>query len=198
MKSINKTLKSLILATALCLTHNMAFAANPITDKLYFGIGLVQSELSVNKNNVNANFTNNNSRLDSNGFGLELLAGYKVDDYLAFEIGYTDIGDVSSTNNSVSQNIFSVDSLYIDAKFNHNLTANIDAFAKLGVSMWEINSDVDSTLESGEGLLYGAGFDINLYNNKDRLLRVEWEHHEFDNITLNDADTVSVSAIFQF
>ena len=57
---------------------------------------------------------------------------------------------------------------------------------------------VDSTLESGEGFLYGAGVNINIYNNKDRMLRVEWEHHEFDNITLDNVDTVSVSAIFQF
>ena len=198
MKNIRLNLKSLSLATVLSLTQSTAFATNLINDRLYLGIGLVQSDLSVNKNNVNANFTNNNSSLNNNGFGLEVLAGYKIDEFLAFEIGYTDIGDINSTENTVSLNLFSVDSLYINAKFNHNLSNNIDAFAKLGVSMWEVYKDYDSTLESGEGLLYGAGLDINIYNNKDRVLRLEWEHHEFDNITLNDADTISASVIFHF
>ena len=56
----------------------------------------------------------------------------------------------------------------------------------------------EETLESGQGLLYGAGFDVNIYSSKERIMRIEWEHHEFDQITLNSADTISVSAIFNF
>lgn len=191
----NKTRDYLI--AAVMLTSSTTVSAQDMS--YYFGVGLNQSNLVTNQLNMaHAYSTSTESTFEPTGFGLGLTAGINVDEHLAFEITYSDLGSIALNNGSIKEKAFNVDLLNINAKISHPINENFSAFGKLGISLWDTYDDDLNTLESGNGFLYGAGVDINLYGNHDRILRVEWLHNEFENIIFESADTISISAIFNF
>lgn len=166
----------------------------------YFGIGVNNSDFSINKQNaVTSNQLSNQSSFeDGSGGGLDIFAGIKLDEHLAVELGYSDIGSIT-INDGVSQTEFlSAESLYIDTVISKDLTSNIDMFVKMGISLWELRDANDRVTEDGTGINYGAGLDVNFYGNKERVMRIQWQHQEFDGITLEGADSISASMVFNF
>ena len=110
---IGKYISKIIgMISILYFSQCTAYANDMRTNGFYFGIGLVQSNLATNQQTINNSFsTTNSSVLDNYGFGLELLAGYKADQHLSFEIGYTDIGEIISTTSASTEKLFTVDSV---------------------------------------------------------------------------------------
>ena len=190
---------NIVLAAALLMSARSAFAEEKQRIGFYFGAGLSQTSLVANQQNLAVAYsTNPQSTFETSGFGLELMGGIKIDQHLAFEIAYTDIGSIALDNGITQQKVFSADLINVSAVLSHPLTDDIDAFGKLGVSLWETYDNDLNTMDSGNGLLYGAGLDINVYGSDSRTLRIEWKHQEYDNIILSSADTVSISAVFNF
>ena len=191
--------KKYVLATTLLITTTIASAENYQKIGFYFGAGLSQTNLIANQPNLSAAYsTNPQSTFEPNGFGIGLMAGIKLDQHLAFEAAYTNIGSIALDNGTTQKKAFNADLFNINAVLSTPISNNINAFGKLGISLWETYDDDLNTMDSGNGLLYGAGFDINVYGNDKRTLRVEWTHNEFENIIFESAATVSVSALFNF
>ena len=188
-----------VLLTASLLISNNASAVNYLSERVYAGIGVAQSDLKLNNTNVVAvNNLSGQAKLENNGFGMDAYVGFKFDDHLALELGYVDLGSTNLDDGTTVQEYLKVNSLYLDAVLRHSITSRIDVFAKGGVSSWVADDLSNNESTDGEGLHYGAGFDINLYGDKARAMRVKWEHHEFDNVILESTDSVSASMIFSF
>ncbi len=195
---INNATHSILLSAALLITTN-ASAVNYLSDRIYAGIGLAQSDLQINNNNVAAvNNLGGQAKLESNGFGMDIFAGFRFDDHLALEMGYVDLGSANLDDGTTVQEFLEVDSVYLDAVLSHRVSSRIDIFAKAGVSAWSVDNVNTNESTDGEGIHYGAGLDVNLYGDKARALRVKWEHHEFDNVILEGTDSVSASMLFNF
>lgn len=195
-------LTKLIRNTALALmliTSSSVFATGMPKDMLYFGFGMVQTDLNINQENIIAiNGLGAGSTFKNNGLSLNLMVGINLDEYLSFELGAIDLGSISLNDGTTTQEFMSATTVYTDAVFKQQISDNIKSFVKLGVSFWStLNKSNDNTSE-GLGLHYGAGLDINVYGASNRVMRLLWEHHEFDQVILNDADSLSLSVLFHF
>jgi len=53
-------------------------------------------------------------------------------------------------------------------------------------------------IESGQGLTYSVGVNVDLYGGDERTLSIEWERYNFSGVALKEADSVSASIKFKF
>lgn len=197
MKTNKHTLQKLTLACILVTSFTSVAQAN--NTGFYFGAGVSQTNLEANQQNMSVAYgTDPDSSFETNGLGLSLIAGITLDEYLSFEVTYTGLGSIALDDGTTQQKMFDADLFNLAAVLSHPISDKVDIFGKLGVSYWStLDEDVD-TLVSGSGIVYGAGFDINIYGNKNRTMRIEWQRQEFENITFESADTITASAIFKF
>jgi len=199
-KHLINNLKHIMQALVLVLLASTnASAAIHLSDHLYFGLGVAQSDLQVNKQNVAAlNNLSNQSSLEDNGFGMQTFLGIKFDEHVALELGYVDMGAVNLNDGTTVQEFMEAKSIYIDSVLSQRVTNWLDVFAKVGVSFWQAQDLSNNEKTDGDGMHYGAGFDIDLVGNRARVMRIKWEHHEFDNVILKSTDSISASLMFNF
>jgi len=192
---------SLMAATiALAILSSSSYAQNTsFAQSIYFGAGVAQTDIDINQQNIKAiNALPAQSAFDNQGGGYSVFLGTKLDRYLSLEMAYTSLGDIQMTLNEQTTELFSIDALNVTGILSYPLSQNTDVFAKLGVAEWKLENENSFFNESGTGLTYGLGFDINLYDSKSRALRVEWTHQEFDEISINNSDTITASMVFNF
>ena len=183
---------------AVCSASTLA-ANNPFSSSIYFGAGLAQTNLELNEKNIKANnLVPGQSEFKTNNNGYTVFLGTKIDDHMSLEMGYSSLGDVQVSQNNQTNELFSVDSLFINTSLSYPVTQNTDVYAKLGISEWSIESTNSNFNDYGTGLNYGLGLDINIYAAKNRTLRVEWIHQQFDEIALSTSDTITASMVFNF
>lgn len=196
------TLKFLILTTLLsCAPVSQTLAESGPEQKSYWygGFGLTASDLSINEANLSNTYAgNSNSSFETGGNAFKLFAGYQVDPLLGVETGIITFGEIVMDTDQNKRNLFSAETLYIAATASLPVSNNIEAKAKIGMSFWDLYDNNNNSIETGQGLNYGAGLDFNLYGKKERSLLIEWEHHNFSGVALKESDSVGVSIIFRF
>jgi len=198
MTKSNLSRSTLGIILTLCSVSTLA-ANNPFSSSIYFGAGLAQTSLELNEQNIKANnLVASQSEFKTNKNGYTLFFGTKIDSYMSLEMGYSSLGDVQVSQNNQTNELFSVDSVFINTSLSYPVTQNTDVYAKLGISEWSIESTNSNFNDYGTGLSYGLGLDINIYAAKNRTLRLEWMHQEFDEIALNTSDTITASMVFSF
>ena len=181
------------------LMSSSVFAAGLPNDPFYFGAGLVQTNLSINQENVvSLNGLSGQADFENDGHSLKLLVGVDLDEHLSFELGLVDLGSVSLSDGVTTQKFISAESIYLDSILRQAIGDDVNVFALLGVTSWEVTNEFDETSTAGTGLHYGLGFDVNIYGSNNRVMRVLWDRHEFDQIILDEADSVSISVLFKF
>jgi hypothetical protein len=124
--------------------------------------------------------------------------GIQFDEHLSTEGVFSPIGDVIATSAGSKYKLFDVTTLAIVASLSGRLGESSRIFGRFGVHLWDIaepNSDLD-TISSGTDLTYCFGVDINIYDNADRQLRVLWSHYDFDQVQLDESNTITVSLLF--
>lgn len=189
------------IAVLACSQIPQAFAESGYEreNKFYYGFGVTASDLAFNETNLSLQYSGGTlSSFDHGGNAFKLFGGYHFDPLLGVELGITSFGEIVMDNALGQRNIFTADSAYVAATATRPITQNIDIVGKLGMSFWELNDNADNNIESGQGLMYGAGVDINLYGNKDRSLLIEWEHYNFSGVSLKEANQVGASLVFRF
>lgn len=194
--------QNLTQATAMALvifsTSTLA-ESTPFAQSIYFGAGVALTDIDINQQNLKAiNSLPAQTGFDNQGGGYSIFLGTKLDRYLSLEMAYSELGDIQMTLNNQTTELFSVDAISVTSTLSYPLSQNTDIYAKLGVAEWNIENKNSFFKDSGTGLTYGMGLDINLYGSKNRSLRVEWTHQEFDEISINNSDTISASMVFNF
>ena len=189
------------IALLACVQMPQAFAESGYEreNRMYFGFGVTASDLAFNETNLSLQYSGGSlSSFDHTGNAFKLFGGYQFDPLLGVEIGITSFGEIVMNSSSGQRNLFMADSAYVAATATQPITKNISAIAKLGMSFWELNDNDENTIESGQGLIYGAGLDFNLYGNNDRSLLIEWEHYNFSGVALKEASQIGASLVFRF
>jgi len=190
---------SLIAAAILTLPCTSSLAA---TEYFYFGAGVGQTDNRKACNEFDdLGFSSN---CDDSDTAVKLFAGYRYSPNLALEGFYVDFGETSAksgnTRLTVEPETFGVSAVGL-----WPASREIDLFAKLGVTFWNMkgdsqldgekisvsDDDVDFTFGAGAQYLFSSQF----------ALRLEWErYNKIGNADTfqSDIDLISVSAAFAF
>lgn len=195
--------KSLLLVAVFLAGGSMSqvFAAPGFdTEKRwYIGVGVSETDLTFNKTNLSAAYSGgSDASFRQGGSTFKLFAGHQFDPFLGVELGVISFGEIIMDVNSRQRNVFTAEAVYIDAVITQPMFKNIDFQAKLGTSFWSLTDNNDNEIESGQGLTYSVGVNVDLYGGDERTLSIEWERYNFSGVALKEADSVSASIKFKF
>jgi len=182
------------------LSQPVAQANSSLSKRFYVGVGISNTTLNINEANAMAKFPGNDEIfVGEDAVSLELLLGFKLDEYLSIEMGFVDLGTVTARNGVLTNKLLDVSSVFLDTSLEAKMSERVSLFGKIGVSLWNATygSSYDS-YEDGTGVVYGVGVDLNLYGGDERKLRFEWKRHDFDELFLEKADSVSMMLMINF
>ncbi|MCF6257615.1 MAG: outer membrane beta-barrel protein [Gammaproteobacteria bacterium] len=177
------------------------FAAPSFGDekRWYAGVGVSASDLTFNEANLSAMYSDgSDASFRQGGDTFKLFAGYQFDPLLGIELGVTSFGEIVMDTDLSQRNVFTANALYLNAVITQPVLKNIDLQAKFGMSFWSLMDNDDNEIESGQGLTYGVGMNIDLYGSDERTLLIEWERYNFSGVALQEADSMSASIKFRF
>ncbi len=167
----------------------------------YFGLGIGQAKADVYKSKIVTDYptVSNKASIDNTNYGLRVFAGYWFDPYLGMELSMHDVPEFKATESGVRTDLFAMFNVGIFALARKEFGKH-ELFAKVGINSWEVcqSSGCDTKLDSGQGLAYGAGINLNLYDSKARMMRIEWEHSAIDSVYLKKLDVISINIVFNF
>ena len=174
-------LRWLSLPLALCAASPAAFARNPALSRRYFGGSIGDSTVQFNDDDTREEF-------DADGTGFKVIAGYRIIDWVAVELNYTDFG-------KPVDRIFGVDletnytAVSASALGMLPLGANFDLFGRLGVA--RLDADFRARGFSGSDSarstepLFGIGAQFRANN---LAIRIEYEGILLDANNRDDDD----------
>jgi len=170
------------------------------TADYYFGLGIGNSQFDLNESNITSEFTSldSSSSFSDDATSFSLFAGIPLDQYLSLEADFQSTGDISATGPDKKVKLFDTSTLAITAVISRQVNDNVSLFGKVGAHFWDISEGSDDldTIDSAIDLIYGLGADINLYGDRSRQLRVQWNHFEYDGVLIESNDTFSISLLF--
>lgn len=174
--------------------------ASPATPPWYFGMGIGQALLGLNKGNLANSFTaaTSASSFNHDDFTFAIYAGYFLDPLLALELGYARLGNVITTSSGASTKLFNTDTFYVDTVLLHRYNKNAAIYAKVGAHFWDIAPDSGSSISNGTDLMLGTGIELNIYGGSNRMARVELMHYQFDKVYLDSTDTLTLNLVFKY
>lgn len=129
-----------------------------------------------------------------------MFGGYQFDNHLAIESTYVVVGDVVARNDGVSRKLFSTEGLTVSGVLRQDVKEHVTLFGKLGGYFWDVTDAQHNPGRSSDGmdLTYGVGADINIYGNKSRRVRVQWNRYGYDDVFIKQADVATIGALFMF
>jgi hypothetical protein len=171
---------SMATITLITISTN-SFASKP---SYYLGVGVGQSSFEFNEPNIIADYSQltATSRIKDDATAFSFYGGIPFDEYLSLEFDFVLTGDISAKEANLNRKLFDVSTLAITAMLSKPLSENSRFFGRLGDAV---------------DLTFGFGIDINVYGDRSRQLRVQWNHYEYDGIYLDDSDLFSVSLLFE-
>lgn len=186
----------MVMMILIAISTNV-FASN---SSYYLGLGVGQSSFEFNDPNIIADYTqlSNASRIKDDATAFSFYGGIPFDEYLSLEFDFVLAGDISAKEANRNRKLFDVSALAITAMLSKPISENSRFFGRLGAHLWDISKSSGNldTINNAVDLTFGFGIDINVYGDKSRQLRVQWNHYEYDGIYLEDSDIVSVSLLF--
>jgi len=107
-------------------------------------------------------------------------------------------GDITTTEAGQLIKLFDVSSLAITLALGKQFSERIGLFAHLGAHFWDISESSGNldTINSAVDITYGIGMDVNVYGDRSRQLRIQWNHYEYDGVFIDDSDILSVNLLF--
>ncbi|MDF3013329.1 MAG: outer membrane protein [Cellvibrio sp.] len=146
---------------------------------------------------------------ESTGGGL--LVGYQVNDWLALEVGYDDLGNITADYPAVEQADVTahykgeMQGFELAAKPYWQLSENVTLFTKLGTLAWSMDvagNEVGfkhSTSDDDWSLMLGTGVEYALGSNWSALLEYQWIDNLGGSSTGGtDVSMVSVGLVYHF
>jgi OOP family OmpA-OmpF porin len=181
----------------------------------YAGVGIGSSSTSISKSDIrndlaDIGITGTATSLDDSDTAWKLYGGYRFNPYLGLELGYVDLGSISSTIVTTAPSAANIhtstdtDGFSLVAVGTWPVTSKFDLFAKVGAYHW--NTDASATAivggsvvkvsddDSGTDLTYGFGAGYRFTKNVG--VRGEWEVYK--DVAGYDIDLPSVSLEYRF
>ena len=162
-----KLFQTSLIASSLALA---SVAANAADSNMYAVLGMQQSTLDENVSLL----SDLGVSVDDNDLGTTFSLGYRLNDFLSFELGYLDLGDILSasyservTTSSGSRTLggdtytwsnnlevggsanINVDGYTFAALFKESLNNDIDIFAKAGIYNWDAKATITAGVTAG-------------------------------------------------
>lgn len=188
---------SALIITLIAISSN-SFASSPA---FYLGVGVGQSMFEFNEPNIIGDYPqlSNASTIKDDATAFSFYGGIPFDEYLSLEFDLVLAGDISAREANRDRKLFDVSTLAITAMLSKPVSENTRFFGRLGAHLWDISESSGNldTINNAVDLTFGFGVDINIYGDKSRQLRVQWNHYGYDGIYLEDSDIVSVSLLFE-
>lgn len=133
--------------------------------------------------------------LDDSDTGFKFFGGYRASEYVALEVFYTNLGEISMSS-STEEIAIESDSLGASFVGLIPLSKNFELFGKLGFHAWdstiELSNDVSINAADGSDIMYGAGA---AYRFDKLSIRAEYERYMLDD---QDVDLMSVGFAYHF
>lgn len=182
-----KLTKISTLAGATALALGLTTAVN--AEGLYIGASVGQLDLDF----CTAGLTS----CDDEDTGWKLLAGYELNDNIAFEGGWVDLGKYSASGpgGTFAQES---DGIFMNVKGTLPINESFGVFAKLGVLFWEndysgsIATALGISDDDGTDAIFGLGAQY-MFSEQVGVV-AEWERYDSD----DDADMLSIGGIIKF
>lgn len=188
---------SALIITLIAISSN-SFASSPA---FYLGVGVGQSMFEFNEPNIIGDYPqlSNASTIKDDATAFSFYGGIPFDEYLSLEFDLVLAGDIAAREANRNRKLFDVSTLAITAMLSKPVSDNTRFFGRLGAHLWDISESSGNldTINNAVDLTFGFGVDINIYGDKSRQLRVQWNHYGYDGIYLEDSDIVSVSLLFE-
>lgn len=163
---------------------------------------------------------------DDTDTGYSIGIGYEFNKYLSFEAGYLDLGETSIGSSAASSGTLygkpytftgtltataETDGYYIGPIVSLPFSDKCEAYAKIGVYVWDLDADATATgtltydsvvyagsvqasaSDDGTDLYYGLGTS---YDITDKFtVRADWTRYDIES---DDVDLFAVGAVFKF
>jgi OOP family OmpA-OmpF porin len=203
-------LGTLLLGCGLALASTAA-AAGPYAG---FSIGMTSSDVSssaFDRDLADAGFDSKTS-IDDDGTGFRIFGGYQFNAYVAAELAYVDLDEITADTDIFGGNPGRIDtSMEIDG-FNLGVTLGYpfaDAFsvyAKAGVFIWDAEVDSRAQLalgdasssadDDGSDFSYGIGASYRFTDNF--AVRLDWDRYQMGGEVDTDIDLFAIGAQMNF
>ncbi len=134
---------------------------------------------------------------DDEDTGFKIFGGYNVNQNLAVEVGYVDLGEITASGGGATVRA-DIDGFQVAAVGILPLNPQFSVFGKIGLLLWDVSASASgpggfaSVSDDGTDLMFGVGGSWNFLPQLS--LRAEWERFDVD----EDADMFSVSIVYRF
>lgn len=195
---MRKQINYIILLTVLMLFPVSAAAES---DYYLLSLGIGNSNFQLNQPGIVASYSpplTGSSTFSDSATAFSFYGAKRLDEYLTLEADLLFSGDITATEAGQLIKLFDVSSLAITLALGKQFGERTALFARLGAHFWDI-SESSGSLDSINGavdITYGVGMDINLYGDRSRQLRIQWNHYEYDGVFIDDSDTLTVNLLF--
>jgi hypothetical protein len=179
----------------------LSFQAAAEAGRFSVSVGIGKSNFQLNEANIVASYgapLTGSSEFDNSATAFSLYGAMRLDEYLTLETDLLIAGDITATEAGQAFKLFDVSSLAVTLALGRQVGGSSRIFARLGAHFWDISESSGNlnTINNAVDLTYGVGVDVNLYGDLSRLLRIQWNHYEYDGVFIDESDTLSVNLLF--
>lgn len=196
---MNKLTRYLTLSSVLILLSiNSAAAYGPF----YLSLGIGNSDFDLNEAGIVASYSalSNSSEFNDSSTAFSLYGAMQLDEYLSLEADLLIAGDVTAIEAGQVIKLFDVTTLAVTLALSRQFGERTRLFTRAGVHFWDISESFGdlNTINNATDITYGIGIDINLYGDRSRQFRIQWNHYEYDKVFINDSDILTLNLLFMF
>jgi len=193
----NLTRYSMLLSVLTFLSIQAAAQEAPFS----VSVGIGNSSFQLNEANIVTSYgppLNSFSTFDDSATAFSLYGAMRLDEYLTLETDLLIAGDVTVSEGGQTFKLFDVSSLAVTLALGRQVGERSRVFARLGAHFWDISESSGdlNTINNAVDLTYGVGVDVNLYGDRSRQLRIQWNHYEYDGVFIDDSDTLTANLLF--
>jgi len=196
MKKVTRYL--LLPSVLMVLSINSAVAYGPF----YLSLGVGNSNFQLNEAGIVASFSalTSSSEINDSATAFSLYGAMQMDEFLSLEADLLIAGDITATEAGQVIKLFDVTTLALTLALSKQFGERTRLFTRAGVHFWDVAESFGdlNTIDNATDITYGIGMDINLYGDRSRQFRIQWNHYEYDGVFIKDSDTLSLNLLFMF
>ena len=196
---MRKQIRYLVLLSVLTLLPTIAAAEY---DQFSVSVGVGNTQFQLNQPGIVNSYIglSGSSEFNDSATAFSLYGAMQLDEYLSLETDLLIAGDITVRESGQVYKLFDVSSFAVTVALAKPVGERTRIFARLGTHFWDISQSWGDfiTINNAVDLTYGIGMDVNLYGDRSRQLRIQWNHYEYDGVFITDSDTLTANILFMF